>query len=35
MTMGKMENIGGDGYGMLYIDTNNFEDIELLGLKIK
>lgn len=26
MTMGKMENIGGDGYDMLYIDTENHRD---------
>jgi hypothetical protein len=26
MTMAKMENIGGDGYDLLYIDTENHED---------
>lgn len=26
MTMGKMENIGGDGYDLLYIDTENHQD---------
>ena len=26
MTMGKMKNIGGDGYDMLYVDTGNYRD---------
>ena len=26
MTLGKMENFGGTGYDMLYVDTNHYED---------
>lgn len=28
MTMGKMKNIGGEGYDLLYIDTENFTDLK-------
>lgn len=33
MTMGKMDNIGGDGYDLLYIDTKNYQDAN--GNKLK
>ena len=28
MTMGKMKNVGGEGYDLLYIDTENFTDLK-------
>ena len=28
MTLAKSKNIGGEGYDLLYIDTNNYHDVE-------